>query len=477
VAVFLLAGCASSGSRRTAPPLAAYVLMNATAGASARAVVSTAACPDILVDGAPRPMALRAAPRAIAPRTAQGKDAVFPVSVCEFPLPADATTASIAGQPLPLPMAEPRRIVVIGDTGCRIKASERRFQSCSDPAAWPFAAVAQAAARQRPDLVIHVGDYHYRETRCPVAACADSPWGYGWDAWSADLFVPAQALFAAAPWVVTRGNHEECARAGQGWFRLLDPRPFVPRRSCDLPRDDGDADFTEPYAVSLGEHWQLIMFDSARAGRLMDPAKPRDAAALAAYTRNMQQVRALADVPGMHSLFISHHPVLGFSVSDKGAVSFGNLALLSVMQAVNGPRYFPAGVDAALHGHVHTFEAIDFTSAHPSTIVAGHGGDWLEAEVPVALASSYPSAPGVQVDFAAHAPGFGYLVMEREGADWHLQARALDGTDTAQCILHAGHLDCTAQSPISRPEPPASLLHPAPASPLQSPPLQEPTRG
>ena len=53
----------------------------------------------------------------------------------------------------------------------------------------------------KPDLVIHVGDYHYRENACPkdIAGCRDSPWGYGWDAWDADFFVPARPLLAAAP--------------------------------------------------------------------------------------------------------------------------------------------------------------------------------------------------------------------------------------------------------------------------------------
>ncbi|MDW4746763.1 metallophosphoesterase, partial [Escherichia coli] len=84
---------------------------------------------------------------------------------------------------------------------------------------------------------LHVGDYHYRENACPpdVAGCQGSPWGYGWDTWQADLFQPAAPLMAAAPWVLVRGNHEECARAGQGWFRFLDPRPYSAARSCDNP--------------------------------------------------------------------------------------------------------------------------------------------------------------------------------------------------------------------------------------------------
>ncbi len=61
--------------------------------------------------------------------------------------------------------------------------------------------------------------------------CAGSPWGYGWDAWNADFFTPAAPLLAAAPWAAVRGNHESCARAGQGWWRFLDGHAAVGRNA------------------------------------------------------------------------------------------------------------------------------------------------------------------------------------------------------------------------------------------------------
>lgn len=76
--------------------------------------------------------------------------------------------------------------------GCRIKVGDRAFQACNDTAAWPFADVANAAAAAAPDLVIHVGDYHYGDNACPYGntGCAGGPWGYGWDAWEADAAAP-----------------------------------------------------------------------------------------------------------------------------------------------------------------------------------------------------------------------------------------------------------------------------------------------
>jgi hypothetical protein len=58
------------------------------------------------------------------------------------------------------------------------------------------AANRRAAARTQPDLVIHLGDYHYREYCDQPALCAPLhgqgvPIGYGWAGWHADFFAPA----------------------------------------------------------------------------------------------------------------------------------------------------------------------------------------------------------------------------------------------------------------------------------------------
>jgi len=438
------------------PPQAAYVVLGAGGAATARAIVTAAECPALSVDGKALPMALRAAAGTAAQRKGQGKASDFPVRVCEAALPAGAA-ASIDGQPLPRVPAQVQRIVVLGDTGCRIKQAEKAYQDCSNASAWPLAAVAAAAARERPDLVVHVGDYHYRESLCPPdQVCAGSPWGYGWDAWDADLFVPARTLMGAAPWVVTRGNHELCSRAGQGWFRFLDTGPYESPRSCDAVADDAAADYTPPYAVPLGEHWQLIVFDSARATRSLDRQRPADAQIYDRYSDQMRSVAQLAAAPGMHSIFVSHHPVLGFAIDGSGHLQLGTGALLQSLRDTTGPRYFPAGVELSLHGHVHNFQAIDFLSDHPATLVAGHGGDNLDRDIPAQIDETYPSAAGVRVHFIAHANRFGYLVLERSGAAWSVQARAVDGALLAQCTLNAAHLDCPRASALSVPAPPSN---------------------
>src|SRR5262249_5627268 len=115
--------------------------------------------------------------------------------------------------------------------GCRIK--KKKTQDCNDSDAWPYAKLAAHAADTRPDLVIHVGDYLYREKPCSkhIPDCPNVRTGYGWKVWDADFFRPSAPLLAAAPWIMVRGNHETCERAGEGWFRFLDA-PWPVKKKC-----------------------------------------------------------------------------------------------------------------------------------------------------------------------------------------------------------------------------------------------------
>jgi hypothetical protein len=224
----------------------------------ARVITGAASCPTITLNGgSAQAMNLRVAAGTVALRpttsTTLGaqysKPSAFPVQTCELTLPGGTTSAVVnaalpggsQGITLPLPKANAQTIVVLGDTGCRTQfgtGGTSQWQACNDPTQYAFPAIAAAAAAIHPDLVIHVGDYEYRDNECPpdIAGCAGRPWGYGWDAWQDDFFAPAQPLLTAAPWVVDRGNHESCTRAGQGWFRFLDPNGYdsVPNDDCNV---------------------------------------------------------------------------------------------------------------------------------------------------------------------------------------------------------------------------------------------------
>jgi hypothetical protein len=377
---------------------------------------------------------------------AESKPSAFPVLVCEKPIPAGARRAAVAGVALPLPKANPRRIVVLGDTGCRIKASDNAFQACNDVDQWPFAAVADAAAAAAPDLVIHVGDYHYRENECPPrdAGCAGSPWGYGWDAWAADLFVPARGLLAAAPWIVVRGNHESCDRAGQGWWRFLDPRPPAPGQDCDDPANDAVGDYSEPYAVPLGAgadaDTQFIVFDSSLAG--IQPLRAGEPMYVN-YRAQLERAFALG-ARRANTLFMNHHPILAFKPNPEGpdAPFAGNAALQSVLAELHPTVLFPPNVQALLAGHVHLFQVVSFATPQPAQFVTGNGGDWVEDDLPSPLPSGATPAPGAIVASIVATNRFGFMTMERDGARWRMVARDVRGRPMTSCTLFERRASC-----------------------------------
>ncbi|MES2102975.1 MAG: metallophosphoesterase [Pseudomonadota bacterium] len=425
----------------------AWVELGADSQVIARAVTTGSSCPVMLVDGVSTQMKLRsaagtAALRPTASAAADSKPSAFPVSSCEYKLPATATEALIGSRSLPLPKLNPQRVVILADTGCRLKKTDNAWQSCSDTETWPLATIAAAAAAMKPDLVLHIGDYHYRENACPadIAGCQGSPWGYGWDTWEADLFKPAAPLLAAAPWVMMRGNHEECARAGQGWFRLLDAQDYDSKRNCDDPANDNLGNYSYPYAVAIGSDTQVIVFDSAKAGRKALAATDPQ---FLKYQAQFQAVTQLASKANVNSIFSSHHPVLGFVPIAGSSPIPGNLALQSVMQAVTPAAYYPAGVKIALHGHVHDFQAINFASSHPATFVSGNGGDNLDVNLPDPFPSGALPAPGAVVDKITHTSAFGFMVMDRQAnGSWVYKAYTHTGKLMTSCQQTGSQINC-----------------------------------
>lgn len=428
-----------------------YVLMGEDGARIARAVTRDDHCPVIRIDGRASAMSQRAGKvteplRPTRSDPSASKPSVFDTLVCEAVVPASAQRARVAGRALPLPPPVIERIVVIGDTGCRIKLADHAFQACNDPKAYPFAQVAAAAARWRPQLVLHVGDYLYRENACPAdqAGCAGSPWGYGDDAWRADFLEPADPLLKAAAWAAVRGNHESCARAGQDWWRLLDPRRLAAGRDCNDAAHDDEGDYSDPFAVPLGQGAQLVLFDSSNtpAGAV----KPDDVR-WARYRDTYAKIEALTH-KAPHSLLADHHPILAFSASQAktGEITLrpGNGGLQSTFGSVN-PGFVPAGVDLLLSGHVHVWEALSFSSAHPAQIVAGFSGTQEDiVPLPAAPVPGATPAPGAVVAaMSSWVDGFGFMTLTRTGADqWLAEVRDGDGKVVNTCRIRGSKLAC-----------------------------------
>jgi hypothetical protein len=442
-------------SSAPSPVVARFVVLGANGARMTRVLTTAPTCPVLDAfgsDGRKQTLSMSVRqPAGVVPARGHsevgslGKPAAFPVTACEATVPADVIRIQNDGFTLPLPPSRIDRIVVIGDTGCRLKQSEKAYQDCNSPSAYPFARIAQAAAAWKPDLVVHVGDYLYRESPCPDdhPGCAGSPDGYGWDAWNADLFTPGAPLLKAAAWVAVRGNHEDCARAGVGWFRLLDPHPSTPGRDCLDPAEDGEADYTAPYAVPIGGGAQVIVLDLTAVGeKPLAPGSRRAAQVAETY----DAMAALSQgVP--YSFVANHKPILGFGATEANGTSQlrpGNLGPQAVLTA-KSPNLFPETVQVLLSGHIHIWEQLSFATPHPSQFVTGFSGTLEDVpnipEYPGA--GDTPVAGAVLEHFSVWNGQFGYMTLERQATDrWAATVHDADGHVVRRCEIEGRHSRC-----------------------------------
>jgi hypothetical protein len=409
-AVFALAPLAAHAEVR------AWVQLVDGGAAEVRAASEGERCPEVTVDGRATPMSLRAGP-----------DEAFPNALCQLKLDKGVRRAEIAGRALPLPKARVERIVVMGDTGCRLKGIA--VQACNDPKQWLFATVSRLAAAEHPDLVIHVGDYYYRENACPFnySGCVGSPHGDAWPTWLVEFFDPAAPLLEAAPWVFARGNHESCVRGAKGWFRLLD--------AGDAPQPCNGV--AAPFAVPIGGV-TLHMLDSADTEDRKTP-EPAVAAFRAA-------IETVTPEPRDAEWIVTHRPIWGL-VPIARVGMFGPLNLpinLSEQAAARGEAF--DDVQLVLSGHIHHFASFSFGAARPAQLIVGTGGDVGEV-----ADNKTPTGDDVEIDGleakSLEFERFGYFVMDRvdggaNNSDWRGVFKDTDGKALAACTLHARTLLC-----------------------------------
>ena len=450
IGVFLAMGLSTGAVAQPQPPMASYVEMSSDNQVVVLVITRDDHCPSVVIDNQTVNMDERVQPQTIAQRpTASSPDlskpSEFPVRVCERFASRHVRSISLLGQALPVPKAVINRIIVIGDTGCRLKAADKAYQACNDPKAYPFARVAAQAAGFKPDLIVHVGDYLYRENPCTDdKVCAGSPWGYGWEAWQADFFGPAQALLHAAPLALSRGNHESCARAGQGWWRFLDPRPLIAHQDCNIASDDEVGDYSAPYGLDLGQGAQMIMFDSSNSSKkaiaTTDPQFKQ-------YDDNYQAIDAISSKAD-YNFLVDHHPLLSVSAGEKKGVvklSGGSQSLQSVF-GHEGRPLVPAHIDVLLSGHVHVWEQVSFSNDLPSQFVAGFSGtEEDKVPLPEKVTGLIDPADGAKISaFSSWVDGFGYMTLERQTVShWDVKIWDLNGQVVNHCVItgKASHCD------------------------------------
>jgi hypothetical protein len=404
----------------------------ATGHTVVRVITSAATCPSAEADGRPLQLTVR-----------QAASIAFPVTTCQATPPPHAQHVVVAGVTLLTEPARLQRIIVIGDTGCRLKGA--LVQDCNDVSRWPFSLVAAHAAAKNADLVIHLGDYYYRESPCPADAlgCAGSPYGDGWGSWAADFVDPAEPLLAAAPWIFVRGNHEQCGRGADGWFRFFDGAP--------MPQSCKDNITAPPFTVRI-DGLTLNVMDSADTD---DTTAPADLVAI--WAKQFEQLDSATETG--HGWILTHRPIWGLDpkvVTGPGkkdttvSIPEGVQLVLAGYNSVDFPSNRTeqvasdnralAGTDMILSGHVHLFTALDFGPKRPVQLVVGNGGDNPNVAV---------AGPEVRTETIDNMPAnifqlqrYGYFMMDRTKDGWAGTAFSVDDRILATCTLHERNISC-----------------------------------
>lgn len=408
-----------------------FVVMSGD-GPVARAVLTgTTQCPSITLGNAAQPMRVRLAPDALP---------AFPILVCETVIPAGTTSAGIAGQQLPLPGQTVHTVAGIGDTGCRLKKGwdtagtgatrshsdhdddKGKFQDCDKPEQWPFAELARSVALANPDLVVHVGDYIYREAPCPPndKACGGSPYGDNWMTWQADFFVPAAPLLKAAPWIAVRGNHEICARAGQGYLVFLDARPAT---NGSLPPC---VEIFPNYSVTVGGR-VFVVIDTTDAD---DVCKEPSACNTKDYVATFAGMS-----PPTNSWLVTHKPIWAVRKGHKNPK-----IVTAALQGALADGKLPAGISLTLAGHIHFWQTLSFKDQRPPQFVLGNGGTLLAGKVKEPLVGL--KIGGTSVTYGKIHDEWGYTLFTPTGEAWKATFYSPKGDKKFDCKIESGKVRC-----------------------------------
>ena len=351
------------------------------------------------------------------------------ITVCEYPIPNNIRTVTIAGQKT-ISLASLHNsltdVVVLGDTGCR------GSQHCDNPrSTWQFPAIAEAAAKESAELLLHVGDYHYREGFSQTGCKLQVQYGDCWLSWELDFFKVAseKKLLSKAPWIFARGNHETCkteenrkSRAWRGWFLLLDPRPLdeiiEPPKPGNFPIPGYDLwagknshtckAYTSPYEVKLKDRGVWVIDSSGISSR--DRGDNHSD-----FKPQFDFINRSITGP---SWILLHHPVWGTS-------SHGWLTR-SLAQAWDAAKSeeLEAHVEMIFAGHIHLFEKITLKGLPTQFIFGGSGTSRDRTPLfPGQLGFSRYFTASVQSFAYTRDFDFGVISEDDDGSNWNIAVK------------------------------------------------------
>jgi hypothetical protein len=187
------------------------------------------------------------------------------------------------------------------------------------------------------------------------------------------------------------------------------------------------------------------------------------------------ELTGMADTPAP-VWFVHHRPIWAAITGPLGIPIGGNLQLIDATRVASlhglrtegsqrrraardsdlsgpsrGPRtlgpqpLIPSSVELMLSGHIHTFEAINYTKGVPPQLVAGNGGTNLEATPRNLKGAQFQGHSGVTVTDGLSLGGFGFLLMTRAADGWDIDVYDSAGARIRACHFTSakpGRLDC-----------------------------------
>lgn len=402
----LVAATIGGSAVATAEFTAAWV-QHSVDGPQVRVVVD-GECPPVSFDGVGVPMMRRAAP------TEHHADIV-----CVANVPKGTIEVQLQGKPLPAPaLSEVMRVAIVGDTGCRVSDKHGLYQACNNNSEWPLSQIATSIENYRPDLIIYLGDYIYRESPCPNGnnGCKGTPFGDTHETWQADWLLPTAPMHRAAPMVLIRGNHETCSRAGMGWFRYLDAREYS--NECHADSDPWIVDI-DPLHIAILDTSYL---DDTQGQPLVD--------FFAGEFRNLGG--SFTEDKGW---IATHRPIWGIGADDDTGEAYEPTPVLQ-----DAARNVQLGsfVELLLGSHLHLAEAIDFVGDRPPQLVVGNGGTQLVPSVDLP-----EKIDGVEINMINVFYQFGFVTMEQTPTkNWSLAFRDVLGREIETCSFDRTNISC-----------------------------------
>ncbi len=361
------------------------------------------------------------------------------LAVCEALMPKGALSARVGDQAVPARMAPiVTRLGVFGDTGCRMKKT--LDQDCDVPSEWPLSRIANSLLQQKPQLVLFMGDFFYREYICDPAktlTCGTSPSPLDINfeynsvtnpfpkyvfsdsdyAWTADVFIPMKPILSSVPIVVVRGNHESCQRGGNGFFKFFDPHLGNGQLCAPQPKTDPNGtqivvnghpqwktagalltdSWSTSFKVGPSRYLRLSIVDSAYGFDYeVDPqlypalrSQYQRAAELASPTNRIK-----GKVP--ESWLMVHQPLFGLdcapdTISIDGKNLFGDQCKWVSETQTAGAYNLLSNFNLVLSSHIHLAQSVQIPG-QPGQLVIGDGGSKLQ-EIGVPYPSSLQYGP------------------------------------------------------------------------------------